>query len=153
MDMKNWITAIAATCIALPAFAEDKKIEITGNDSLQFSTKAIEVAPGDKVTLTLKHIGSPSLPKAAMGHNFVLLKEGTKVPEFSAKAMKATTTDYIPTDDESKKEIIAHTKLIGGGQSDTITFTAPKEPGAYPFICSFPGHNALMSGVFTVKEK
>jgi azurin len=69
------------------------------------------------------------------------------------KAMKATTTDYVPTDDETKKEVIAHTKLVGGGESDTITFTAPKEPGAYPYICSFPGHFALMQGVFTVKAK
>lgn len=149
--MKNWILALVATCIALPAFAEEKKIELTGSDAMQFNTKAIEVAPGDTVVLTLKHIGN--LPKAAMGHNFVLLKADTKIPDFAVKAMKATTTDYVPADEDSKKEIIAHTKLIGGGESDTITFTAPKEPGDYPYICSFPGHYALMQGKLTVKAK
>lgn len=149
--MKNLILALATTCIALPAFAEEKKIELTGSDQMQYSTKALEVTAGDTVVLTFKHIGK--LPKTAMGHNFVLLKADTKVPDFSMKAMKAVATEYIPDDEESKKAVIAHTKLIGGGETDTLTFTAPAEPGAYPYICSFPGHFALMQGVLTVKAK
>ena len=39
------------------------------------------------------------------------------------------------------------------GESDTVTFDAPAEPGAYPYLCSFPGHFALMQGVLTVKAK
>jgi azurin len=151
MKMKNWIITIAAACIALPAFAAEKKIEITGNDQMQFSSKALEATAGDTVILTLKHIGK--LPKVAMGHNWVLLQKDVKVPEFGMKAMKAATTDYIPTDDETKKEVIAHTKLLGGGESDTITFTAPAEAGDYPYLCSFPGHFALMQGILTVKAK
>lgn len=149
--MKHLIIALASTCLALPAFAEEKKLEITGNDQMQFNTKALEATAGDKVTLTLKHTGK--LPKQAMGHNVVILKAGTKVPDFSMKAMKATTTEYIPEDEESKAAIVAHTKLIGGGEEDSVTFTAPAEPGDYPFICTFPGHFALMQGVLTVKAK
>lgn len=149
--MKHWISAIAATCIALPAFAEEKKIELTGSDQMQYSTKTLEVTAGDTVVLTFKHIGK--LPKAAMGHNFVLLKADAKIADFSMKAMKAVATDYIPDDEDSKKQIIAHTKLIGGGESDTIIFTAPAEAGAYPYLCSFPGHFAIMQGVLTVKAK
>jgi azurin len=149
--MKNLILAIAATCIALPAIAEEKKLELSGNDQMQFSTKALEVTAGEKIVLTFKHTGK--LPKAAMGHNFVLLKADTKIPDFATKAMKATTTEYIPEDEDSKKAIIAHTKLLGGGESEVLTFTAPAEAGAYPFVCTFPGHFALMSGVLTVKAK
>lgn len=149
--MKNLILALATTCIALPAFAEEKKLEITGSDAMQFNTKALEVTAGDTVVLTLKHIGK--LPKAAMGHNVVVLTPTTKVPDFATKAMKAAATEYIPADEESKKEIVAHTKLVGGGESDTVTFTAPAEAGAYPYVCTFPGHFALMQGVLTVKAK
>ena len=67
--------------------------------------------------------------------------------------MQAAATEYIPQDEESKKLIVAHTKLIGGTESDTLTFTAPAEAGAYPYICTFPGHFALMQGVLTVKAK
>ena len=69
-----------------------------------------------------------------MGHNFVLLKAGTDTAAFGAKAITAAATEYIPADAE---EIIAHTKLIGGGETDTIEFEVPG-PGEYPFLCSSP---------------
>jgi azurin len=149
--MKNWIIALTASCLTLPAFSEEKKIELTGSDQMQFGSKALEATVGDTVVLTLKHIGA--LPKAAMGHNFVLLKPDTKIPEFALEAMKAVATEHIPADEASKKAIIAHTKMVGGGESDTVTFAAPTEPGAYPYICTFPGHYAIMQGVLTVKAK
>ena len=149
--MKKLILTLAAACLVSPAIAQEKKIELTGNDQMQYSTKAIEVTAGEKVTLVFKHIGQ--LPKTAMGHNVVILKPGTPVPTFATKAMQAAATEYIPQDEESKKLIVAHTKLIGGTESDTLTFTAPAEAGAYPYICTFPGHFALMQGVLTVKAK
>ena len=149
--MKKLILTLAAACLVSPAIAQEKKIELTGNDQMQYSTKAIEVTAGEKVTLVFKHIGQ--LPKTAMGHNVVILKPGTPVPTFATKAMQAAATEYIPQDEESKKLIVAHTKLIGGTESDTLTFTAPAEAGAYPYICTFPGHFALMQGVLTVNAK
>lgn len=149
--MKHWIFALTASSLILPAFAEEKKIELTGSDQMQYSSKALEATAGDTVVLTFKHIGA--LPKVAMGHNFVLLKSDTKIPEFAMEAMKAATTDYLPTDEASKKAILAHTKLLGGGESDTVTFTAPAEAGTYPYICTFPGHYGIMQGVLTVKAK
>ncbi len=149
--MKKLILTLAAACLVSPAMAQEKKIEITGNDQMQFNTKAIEVTAGEKVSLTFKHIGV--LPKTAMGHNVVILKAGTQVPTFATKAMQAAATEYIPQDEESKKMVVTHTKLLGGGESQTITFTAPAEAGAYPYICTFPGHFALMQGVMTVKAK
>jgi azurin len=140
------LALLAAPC----AFAADTKLELTGNDQMQFNTKTLEVTSGDKVTLSFKHIGK--LPAVAMGHNVVILKPGTVVPSFSAKCAPAKDTGYIPQDAESKAAIVAHTKLIGGGESDTVTFTAG-EPGAFPFVCTFPGHFAIMQGVLTVKAK
>ena len=46
-------------------------------------------------------------------------------------------------------EVIVHTKMLGGGESDTITFIAP-ENGFYTYICSFPGHWGLMKGKLIV---
>ena len=40
--------------------------------------------------------------------------------------------------------------MIGGGQTTSITFTAPAA-GTYDFICSFPGHSGLMKGKFIVE--
>lgn len=46
--------------------------------------------------------------------------------------------------------VIAHTQVIGGGQSDTITFSTAKlsKGGDYVFFCSFPGHASMMKGTF-----
>ena len=121
------------------------QIELSSNDEMKFDKNELTVTAGQTVTLTLKHIGT--MDKSVMGHNFVLLKKGADVQSFAEKAMTAKDNDYIPTD---KSSIIAHTRLIGGGESVSITFPAP-EPGMYDYLCSFPGHYAMMKGKFIVK--
>jgi len=37
------------------------------------------------------------------------------------------------------------------GQTITVQFRAPSEAGAYPYVCTFPGHWRLMNGVLTVR--
>jgi azurin len=148
--MKKFAIAILSAALLQHASAEDAKIEITGNDQMQYNVKAFEVTEGQKVVLSFKHIGQ--LPAIAMGHNVVILKSGTVVPAFATKCAPAKDTGYIPQDEESKKAIVAHTKMLGGGESDEVTFTAPAA-GEYPFICTFPGHFAIMQGVMTVKAK
>ncbi|MFD2533297.1 azurin [Gracilimonas halophila] len=126
--------------------AQDKvEITVESNDRMQFDTSEIKVEAGQTVVLTLKHVGK--LPKAAMGHNWVLLTKGTDINSFGAEASKAAGNDYIP---EGTDKVIVATKLIGGGQETTIEFTAP-EKGTYDFICSFPGHYAMMKGKFIVE--
>lgn len=148
--MKKFAIALLSAAFVQLATAQDAKIEITGNDQMQFNVKAFEVKEGQKVVLSFKHIGQ--LPAVAMGHNVVILKPGTAVPAFATKCAPAKDTEYIPQDEESKAQIVAYTKMLGGGEFDEITFTAPT-PGDYPFICSFPGHFAIMQGVMTVKAK
>lgn len=142
------LSLIFAALIAAPSAFAETKLELTGNDQMQFNAKTLEAKAGESVTLSFKHIGT--LPVIAMGHNVVILKPGTSVPAFAAKCASAKDNGYLPTDDESKASIVAATKLLGGGQSDEIKFT-PTEPGAYPYICTFPGHFAIMQGVLTVK--
>ena len=122
-------------------------VALTGNDMMQYNAKEITVAAGRTVKLTLTHTGA--MPASAMGHNFVLLKPGTDAMAFAAAGAAAQATDYISPDHADK--VIAQTKLVGGGESDTIEFAAPA-PGTYEFICTFPGHSAIMRGTFTVTE-
>ncbi len=117
---------------------------LSSNDQMQYDKLELKVKEGTRVTLTFKHTGT--MPKTAMGHNFILLKKGTDIPAFAQKAMQAADKEYIPETDA----IIAHTKLIGGGESVTITFDAPAK-GTYDYICSFPGHYAMMKGKFIVE--
>ncbi len=125
----------------------EKEVSITINagDDMKYDLAEIKVKEGQTVKLTLNHTGK--LAKEAMGHNWALLAQGTIVSDFATKAMQAKDTDYIPA---GATEVIVHTKLIGGGQSDTIEFTAPAK-GVYEFICTFPGHSAVMKGTFYVE--
>ncbi|WP_433829237.1 azurin [Flavobacterium anhuiense] len=125
---------------------EENVLVIEGNDQMQFSANELKAVAGKSIKLTLKHVGK--IPKEAMGHNLVILQEGTDQAAFALKANDAKATDYIP--ESEKASIIAHTKLIGGGEEDTIEFTIDKK-GSYPFICSFPGHVAMMKGVLIVE--
>ncbi|XCF07146.1 azurin [Tamlana crocina] len=127
------------------ASSNPNDVVITGNDGMQFNKKQIRVEAGKKVKITLRHIGK--MDKNVMGHNFVLLKQGVDVMTFGPKAAAFKDSEYIPA---NTQDVIAHTKLIGGGETAVIEFDAP-EPGVYDFICSFPGHYALMKGKFIVE--
>ncbi|MEM8566801.1 MAG: azurin [Bacteroidota bacterium] len=120
------------------------KLVVNSDDLMRYDIKELRVPEGVSVELTLNHTGQ--LAKEAMGHNIVILKSGTDMAAFAQKAIDAKDNDYIPEGDD----IIAHTALIGGGESTRITFEAPA-PGSYEFLCSFPGHWGLMQGKFVVE--
>lgn len=138
----------ASATPSAPAASAAVEVEITANDTMKFSVTHIEAKAGQDVKITLVNIGS--MPKAAMGHNFVLLKKGTDPKEVVDAAVTAAATDYIPA---SKADvIIVHTKLLGPKQSEELSFKAPSEPGEYPFVCTFPAHFLSgMKGVLVVK--
>jgi azurin len=121
------------------------QIKIDGMDDMKFDRTLFKVKAGQKITLELKNIGK--LPKEAMSHNVVILQQGTDVNAFGAAAIPAKP-DHIPADMAS--DVIAHTKLLGPGESDTIEFTIA-DPGVYDFICSFPGHFGTMKGKIVVE--
>ncbi|MDA3613967.1 plastocyanin/azurin family copper-binding protein [Polluticaenibacter yanchengensis] len=121
-------------------------VVLNGDDNMTFDLKEIRVKEGQVVKLTLNHTGKA--PLMAMGHNFVLLAQGTSFSEFSMAAMSAKDNDYIPKD--MAASVIAYTKTIGGGESDSIEFPAPPK-GEYDFLCSFPGHSGMMKGKFIVE--
>lgn len=136
-----------ATTSGSSASADDSVIEVslTGNDQMKFNKNEIRVKAGQTVKLTLKHVGT--MEKNVMGHNFVLLTQGTDINQFGQEAVQAADNDYIP---KNTDKVIAHTKMLGGGESATIEFEAPAA-GTYDFICSFPGHYAVMRGKFIVE--
>ncbi len=138
------------TAPAIPGIenvAVTNHIELEAHDNMTFTGGDLfKVKAGEKVTLTLKNVGQ--LPKESMGHNVVILTPGTDHAEFGGEAFKAKDHDYIPATFSSS--IVAHTKLLGPGESDTITFTIDT-PGVYTYVCSFPGHWGTMHGTIVVE--
>ncbi len=140
------LLCFASGCSRAPE-APPKTIEIQADDKMKFDVTAFDAKPGQKISVTLKNVGTT--PKFSMGHNFVVLDRNANVQNFLDAASMQAAHDYVPPD---SKDVIAHTKLLGPGESDTVTFSAPYVPGNYPFFCSFPGHYSQgTKGVMTVK--
>ncbi len=80
-----------------------------------------------------------------MGHNWVLAKDADVKALAGDSAKAGPAKDYL---NDGDPRIIAHTKLVGGGESDSVTFDVSKLSAdeKYTFFCSFPGHWAVMKG-------
>ena len=145
------LAALAVLAFAsLPVFAADCTVEIEGNDAMQFNKPVIEVSQSCKeFTVKLKHSGK--LPKQAMGHNWVLAKTAD-VQAVAADGIAAgLPQNYVKQGDA---RVLAHTKIIGGGESDSVTFPVAKLAAAdsYTFFCSFPGHSSIMKGTLKLAK-
>src|SRR5580700_3615573 len=114
------LVGVQALLLSSPAAAADDacKLEITGNDQMQYDKKELAVpATCKEVTLTIHHGGQ--LPAAAMGHNWVLVATPDLAAVANAGMGAGLPNDYIPAGD---KRVLAHTKVVGGGQTASVTF-------------------------------
>ncbi|MFT3721417.1 azurin [Pseudorhodoferax sp.] len=145
------LVIVASLFAAGSAFAAGPcDLEIEGNDAMKFNKDSLSVpASCKKITVKLTHTGK--LPKASMGHNWVLTKTADMQPVANDGIPAGPAAGYLKAGDA---RVLAATKLIGGGESDTVSFDGSKLKAgeAYSFFCSFPGHVGLMKGTFTVTK-
>lgn len=140
--------AQAAKKAAPAASGAARTIEIKGTDDMKFSVTAITAKPGEQLRIVLTTVST--MPKMVMAHNWILLKKTADPQAFANAGALARDTAFIAP--AQKVNVIANTSLAGGGEKVEVTFTAPKVPGQYPYLCSFPGHFAAgMKGTLTVK--
>ena len=140
------VLLLGALGLSRLAHADPCQLEISGNDQMQYDKQTLTVPSSCKeVTLTLHHAGK--LPREAMGHNWVLVNAADLNTVANAGMGAGLTNDYVAPGD---KHVLAHTKTIGGGQTTSVTFPTSilKPGGEYRYLCTFPGHNALMRGTF-----
>lgn len=129
--------------------AAECSVEVDSTDQMTFSTKAIEIDKSCKeFTVNLKHSGT--LPKNVMGHNLVISKEADMLPIATDGMSAGIDKQYLK---EGDARVIAHTKIIGAGETDSLKVDVSKLDPAekYGFFCSFPGHISMMKGTITLK--
>ena len=139
--------APAPTAAAKPAVVADCATTIEGNDAMQYNADSITVpASCTQFTINLKHVGAMAVN--VMGHNVVVAKEAD-MAGIAADGM-AAAPEHVKDGDA---RVIAHTRMIGGGESASVTFDVAKlgDGGPYKFFCSFPGHMTLMQGSLQVQ--
>lgn len=125
-----------------------REIDINAGDDMKYTVTSITASPGEALKVVLTNVGN--VPKAAMAHNWVLLKAGSDVAAFDTAAQTQKDNNYIPP--SLTGEILARIDLVGPHESGTAEFNAPTTPGDYPYLCTFPAHYQVgMHGVLTVK--
>lgn len=126
------------------AVVADCATTIEGNDAMQFNVGSITVPTScSEFTINLTHTGQ--MPVAAMGHN-VVISLASDLEAIARDGMSAgLEAGFLKPDDE---RVIAHTEMVGGGGTTSVTFpvSAIQGAGPYQFFCSFPGHWAVMKG-------
>lgn len=107
-------------------------------DKTEFTAKA-----GQIVRITMKNNGTPD---SNMFHNVVVARPGTEAQVANDGIAAGEANGWV----QAGPNVVAHTPLAKPGESTTVTFRAPAA-GEYPYICTFPGHAAVMKGVMKVQ--
>lgn len=140
-------TLIVAACgsgnVAPTAVASGPSVtfDLSADDNVDFSQLKLDAPAGSKITLSLTNKSTDKQ------FNWVLAKPGKMLSVATNGSGESEATGYLQPGDP---DVIANTKLIKPGMSDTITFTAPP-PGEYQFFCTFPGYFIRMHGTLTIK--
>lgn len=134
--------------VASIAGAAECEVVVDSNDQMRYDTESISI-PASCESFTVKLTHSGTLPKNAMGHNWVLT-ETANIQDVAQDGMSAGLENHYIKPGDGR--VLAFTEVIGGGESTSVTFDvgildASKD---YSFFCSFPGHYALMKGTVTI---
>lgn len=125
----------------------DLEVKIgTVQNAMKFDVKTFDVKAGSVVEVVFANIDF-------MQHNLLILQKGSMekvgaAADKLAQDPKGMEKNYVPT----MPEVLFATKLVNPEQTVKLRFTVPKDPGDYPFICSFPGHWRIMNGIMKVTK-
>ncbi len=151
MKIKDLSRLLAlAFIIAARLWAADpvQEVALNANDQMKFNFAQFEARPGQTIHVTLNNIGT--MPKAVMGHNWILLKAGKDPIAYANAAISAAGENYQPK--ALAGQVIASIPLLGPRQNGETTFVVPAAPGTYYYLCSFPAHcQAGMRGKLVVR--
>jgi plastocyanin len=89
----------------------------------------------------------------ATAHNLVIVTPGSEeeigqaANEMAKDPKAAQKGQFVP----KSKKVIQATRMVAPLSAESLRFNAPKEPGEYPYLCTFPGHWVIMKGIMVVK--
>ena len=116
----------------------------TIEEEMRFDKTFFAVEAGRSVQIVLEN-------DDLMPHNLVVTTPGKLKDVALAGADLGTTPGldgklYVP----DSTDVLFATSMVNAGSRESLTFTAPAEPGEYPYVCTFPRHWMRMYGVMVV---
>ena len=113
-------------------------------EKMAYDKDIVVIAAGKPVEFLLEN-------SDLMPHNFVItmpgaLEEIGLLSEANAQQPGFAEKQYVPQSDK----VLAKSGLLQPRDSQKVSFNAPKQPGIYPFVCTYPGHWRRMYGALYV---
>jgi plastocyanin len=148
--MKLTMPLFTLFCFILAPFTQaktDYQVSIgTLHGQLRFSPEAFAVKPGSIIDVNFENSDE-------MIHNLIFaIGDGKTIDQIAESALKlgekGMEMGFVPKD----SSILASIGLVQPGKKASVRFTAPKEKGDYPYVCTFPGHSLTMRGIMKVVE-
>ena len=152
MNVKKYIAAVfvVALCFVLGAYKKApegqadvaKEVKLSVLPGLLFDVPRFHVTPGQTVRIEFTNNDD-------MDHNLLILQPGSRkqvVDLATELAADGMDRGYIP----ESPAVLWHTDVLHAGEVAQLTFTAPKEEGVYPYVCTLPGHGNVMYGAMYV---
>jgi azurin len=139
-------TALGKNLNEMPASwgQPDQVLSLGTKPGLKFDQELLSVKAGSRIKLVFNNNDD-------MQHNIVITTPGmaNRVGEKGmALGLKGSEMQYVP----NLNEVLAHSKILEPGTTETIYFVVPSKPGDYQFVCTYPGHYLVMQGVLKVVE-
>jgi azurin len=136
--------AEAATQSAADGARDTVEVTIRAVPGMRFDVVRFQVDPGTPIRLVFRNDDE----QADMDHNVVITRPGAR-DEVVQAGLRATAAEHwVP----NIPEVLHFTPQIKKDEQYVLRFTAPEEPGAYPYVCTFPGHGFVMFGAMYVGE-
>lgn len=151
--MKNALCFLALlTLLSAPlgVRADDaKEVKITADKTLfLYDIKEFSVKAGEKVKVVLVN---PADSVNRQPHNILIVKPGKKDVVGMAANAGMSDPNFLQNPVPKSEDILHASKLAQPGEEVVLEFTAPSEPGDYPYLCTYPGHWAIMNGIMKVE--
>ncbi len=113
-------------------------------NEMKYTLSELTVQPGQLVEVVFTNPDQ-------MPHNFALGAPGSlqaigAAADQFAQTAGAAAEDFLP----AIAQVLFKTKMVEAGQTVRFQFRAPSAPGQYTYLCSYPNHWRLMSGVLSV---
>ncbi|WP_255484572.1 plastocyanin/azurin family copper-binding protein [Pedobacter sp. AK017] len=112
---------------------------------LQFDVVRFTVKPGALVKLSFTNTDD-------MSHNLLITKPGKRLAVVNAALQleeKGPAMNYIP----KSSDVLWSVPILSPEQTKSLSFKAPLQAGAYPYVCTYPGHGFVMYGVMYVNAE
>lgn len=114
-------------------------------NQLLFAPAELRAKAGARVRVVFEN---PDL----MPHNWVLVAPGAdETVGVLADAMATEPTGAARHFVPAAPGVLHATPLVEPNGRAELSFTAPAQPGRYPYLCTFPGHWRIMRGVLVVE--